>query len=86
MFNVLEKLGNLKNWFLRERARFALRMRYEYLLQNNILLEEFDTYRILEFDENQRNSDLVKIQKENEQMIILIEFLKNVNKIKKSKQ
>ena len=86
MFNrIKEYLDTLWAWFLKEKARRSLIGRYEYMLQNNVILEEFDTYRILEFQESQRNGDLVKIQKENEQMQVLLDFLKNMNKIKKNK-
>ena len=83
MLKILkEKLEALWAWFLREKARRSLIARYEYMLQNNMLLEEFDTYRILQFEEGQRNKDLVNLQKENEQMVILLDFLKNIKRIK----
>lgn len=87
MFEKLQEgLDTLWAWFLKQRARRSLIKRYEYLLQNNAILEEFDTYRILEFQESQRNQDLTKIQKESEQINIMLDFLKNTNKIKNRKK
>lgn len=83
---VKEGFETLKAWYLRNKARRSLISRYEYLLQNNSLLEDFDTYRILEFQENQRNKDLSKIQQENEQIMIMLEYLKNIKKIKNRKK
>jgi hypothetical protein len=43
-------------------------------------MEEFDSERILNFDEKERRNDLLRVQQEMKGMEVMVSFLKGVNK------
>lgn len=67
---VWEKL--LRFW-----AKQRLVLRYEYMIQVSMLMEEFDTDRILHHGEEYRNKDLQRVQQEIKAMSEMIEFLRH---------
>jgi hypothetical protein len=73
-----ELFNKIYKWYLRRKARLTLIRRYEYLVEVNNLMEEFDTERILNFDEKERRNDLLKVQQESKGMNTMISFLKNI--------
>ena len=70
--------NNLKSKYLRWKAKRNLRKRYEYLLEVNKLMEEFDMERILGHDETFRRNDLSKVRDEYKNMEVMLEFLKRI--------
>jgi hypothetical protein len=80
MITIQELLTKLNTWRLRQKARKKLINQYEYLIEVNKLMEEFDAERILNFDEKERRNDLLRVQQEMKGMEVMVSFLKGVNK------
>ena len=80
MITIQELLTKLNTWRLRQKARKKLINQYEYLIEVNKLMEEFDSERILNFDEKERRNDLLRVQQEMKGMEVMVSFLKGVNK------
>lgn len=74
-----KKIKNLikKPNFIRWKAKRSLIKRYKYLLEVNKILEEYITTKIIGGDKNRRD-ELLKKQKESEEMENMINFFKKV--------
>lgn len=71
---------NLKSKYYRWLAKRKLIKRYEYLIEVNRLMEEFDVFRITQFNESNRRNDLISVQNEIKGSEQLIDFLKGLKK------
>ena len=74
-----KKIKNLikKPNFIRWKAKRSLIKIYKYLLEVNKILEEYITTKIIGGDKNRRD-ELLKKQKESEEMENMINFFKKV--------
>ena len=70
----------INSWRLRRKAIRDLLKRYDYLLEVNNLMEEFDTEMILNANETQRRKDLLTVQEETKGMKAMIYFLRNLKR------